>query len=71
MILTRLWPFVCEGRPLNPFDLVSTHKFVGFVSLYFIDDSVDDSQLILVDQFDCVDLYPSHYDIYPYGTSYM
>jgi hypothetical protein len=35
--------------PLNSFDVVSTGKSTRPIPLYFIDDSMDDFQLILVD----------------------
>jgi hypothetical protein len=34
--------------PLNSFDAVSTHKSIGSIPLYFIDDSMNDSQLLSV-----------------------
>jgi hypothetical protein len=57
--------------PLSSFDAVSTHNPQGSIPLYFIDDSIDDSQLLLVDQLVCVDLCLPHYDICPYWTYYM
>ena len=41
------------------------------IPLYFTKDSTNNSQLISMDQFNCVDLRPSHSNSFPHGASYM
>lgn len=52
----KLMSTCLQGGTLNSFDVVSMHEFGGFVPLYFIDDFTEDSQFLLVDQLDYVDL---------------
>jgi hypothetical protein len=55
--------------PFNFFDAVCTYRSAGFVPLYLLDDSTDDSQPPLVGQFiGVLDLGPPRYDISLHGT---
>lgn len=54
MTLTTLWPLVCRKTPFSTPLMQYSLKSTWSVSLYFIDDSIDNSRFLLEDQLDCV-----------------